>query len=153
MAQQIQLAQAAKGSGLRVILLTHHDGVNIDTRLQETNVQSLWNQIITRLDGKGPDFWYWGHVHAAMAYLPIPSDTGSVIARCVGHGGIPWVPFKSIVGLGNNDKIRLEWAETTYDHSDPSRALNGFVLLTFNGAQLIEEFRDEYGNLRHSHTF
>ena len=34
------------------------------------------------------------------------------------------------------------------DVDEPARALNGFLVLRLRGDQIVEEFRDENGNLR-----
>jgi len=34
------------------------------------------------------------------------------------------------------------------DVDEPARALNGFLVLRLRGDQIVEEFRDESGNLR-----
>jgi hypothetical protein len=67
-----------------------------------------------------------------------------VFARCIGHGGIPYAPFKEPFRPG------IDWAETTLagDPRETRRALNGFAVLRLNGATLTEELWDEQGNRR-----
>jgi hypothetical protein len=109
----------------------------------------LWNQVLHATDG-GPDYWYWGHVHAGYALAPFPIGGGrNLMARCVGHCGVPWLPFAAETGLGA-DGFKLDWAENRLanDVEEPARALNGFLVLRLGGDKLVEEFHDENGNLR-----
>jgi hypothetical protein len=71
------------------------------------------------------------------------------MARCVGHCGVPWLPYAAESGLGANG-FTLEWGENrkANDVEEPARALNGFLVLRLRGDQIVEEFRDENGNLR-----
>ena len=83
-----------------------------------------------------------------MAPFPIGGGR-NLMARCVGHCGVPWLPFAAETGLGAAG-FTLEWAENrnAKDVEEPARALNGFLMLRLSGDQLVEEFRDENGNLR-----
>lgn len=145
-----EVGAAARAAGKRIIVLTHHQPIDLDLDNQATKLLSpLWDQVTTALDG-GPDYWYWGHVHAGIAYEPALSPQGtSVLGRCVGHGGVPYAPFPPVDQL-NNGPVKVAWVETekANDPNEERRALNGFVLLTLDGAQITEEFRDENGNLR-----
>ncbi|HVA84043.1 MAG TPA: metallophosphoesterase [Candidatus Binataceae bacterium] len=145
------LTQAARQSGRRVILLTHHAGVDVEpaNSAVKVTVANLWSQVLHAMGG-GPDYWYWGHVHAGYALAPFPIAGGrKLMARCVGHCGVPWLPFSAESGLGAGG-FTLEWGENrnANDVDEPSRALNGFLVLRLSGNQLVEEFRDENGNLR-----
>jgi hypothetical protein len=145
------MGQAARRAGKKVALLTHHHGIDLDPDLNlVTYQQPLWDQVNRALDG-GPDYWYWGHVHAGIGYKSVASGGRSVLARCVGHGGVPYAPFPNPANLGDN-AVKVDWAETTRanDPDEERRALNGFMLLSFDGPHLLEEFRDENGNVRHS---
>jgi hypothetical protein len=103
--------------------------------------------------GGGPDYWYWGHVHAGYALAPVALAGGrNLMARCVGHCGVPWLPFGAESGLSGNG-FELQWGENrkANDVDEPSRALNGFLVLRLRGDQIVEEFLDENGNLRWQH--
>ena len=145
------LTQAARQAGRRVILLTHHAGVDVEPAgsAVKVTVADLWNQVL-HATGGGPDYWYWGHVHAGYALTPFPIAGGrNLMARCVGHCGVPWLPFSAETGLSANG-FTLEWGEnrTANDVDEPARALNGFLMLRLRGDQIVEEFRDENGDLR-----
>ncbi len=139
----------ARAQGKRLVLLTHHHGLDIDPeRNRVTYEQHLWDQV-RKLFGGGPDFWYWGHVHAGIAFEPVTVDGKQVRVRCVGHGGVPYAPFPDPQTLGDQG-VKVKWAETgkAEDPAEMRRALNGFVTLSFDGPHLTEEFRDEKGNVR-----
>ena len=145
------LTRAARQAGRRVILLTDHAGADVEPAgsTLKVTVANLWNQVLHATDG-GPDYWYWGRVHAGYALAPFPVAGGrTVMARCVGHCGVPWLPFSAESGLGGNG-FKLEWGENrkANDVDEPARALNGFLVLRLRGDQIVEEFRDENGNLR-----
>jgi hypothetical protein len=145
------LTQAARQAGRRVILLTHHAGVDVEPAgsAVKVTVANLWSQVLHAMGG-GPDYWYWGHVHAGYALAPFPIAGGrNLMARCVGHCGVPWLPFGAERGLGGSG-FTLEWGENrkANDVDEPARALNGFLVLRLSADQLVEEFRDETGNLR-----
>ena len=59
------------------------------------------------------------------------------------------VAVRAETGLSANG-FTLEWGEnrTANDVDEPARALNGFLMLRLRGDQIVEEFRDENGNLR-----
>jgi Calcineurin-like phosphoesterase len=145
------LTRAARQAGRRVILLTHHAGVDIEPAgaAVKVTVADLWDQVLHATDG-GPDYWYWRHVHAGYALAPFPVAGGrNLMARCVGHCGVPWLPFGAERGLGGSG-FPLEWGENrkANDVEEPARALNGFLVLRLGADKLFEEFRDENGNLR-----
>ena len=145
------LVRAARQAGRRVILLTHHAGVDVEPAGAgvKVTVANLWNQVLRATDG-GPDYWYWGHVHAGYALAPVPVAGGrSLMTRCVGHCGVPWLPFAAESGLGGNG-FTLEWGENrkANDVDEPARALNGFLVLRLSGNRIVEEFRDENGAVR-----
>ncbi|MGO9605547.1 MAG: metallophosphoesterase family protein [Candidatus Binataceae bacterium] len=135
----------------RIILLSHHDAVDVDRRTNEVEWKhQLWDQVVNAMDGVGPDYWYWGHVHAGIVFKPITTpNNGSVLARCVGHGGIPFEPYKTAVGLGDGT-IGAEWVENrlAHDPDEDKRALNGFVVVRLDGPNISGEFRDEDGNVQ-----
>jgi hypothetical protein len=71
------------------------------------------------------------------------------MARCVGHWGVPWLPFGAESGLGASG-FKLEWGENRKADGvdEPARARNGFLVLRLHGDQIVEEFRDETGTRR-----
>jgi calcineurin-like phosphoesterase family protein len=140
------LATAARGAGKRVIVMTHHQGLNLHDDSGNVTAEDLWQQMIGAVGGDGPDYWYWGHVHAGIAFQP--GCLGAKLrARCVGHGGIPYAPFDQKYA---QPTVNVAWAETVKagDPDEPRRALNGFAVLRLDGKQITEELRDENGQVR-----
>lgn len=135
--------QAAKGK--RVIVLTHHDGLVADgssPELAADTAPRLWDQVISAFPaGSGPAYWYWAHVHSAIAYTPQPP--GNVRCRCAGHGALPQGDPTAAL----KDKPNVTWFESrpAHDPDIPERVLNGFVALSLNGPELKEAFYDENG--------
>ena len=140
----------------KVIVLTHHNGTNIEG----TAPLSLWHEV-TSAFGKAPDFWYWGHIHNAIVYSAhsFPAQQG-VQARCVGHGAIP---FGVAYGLQNPDGSNKpsiayfahELLSSVFPHTDvqqANRVLNGFMLLTLKADAITEELIDQMGVVRWSQT-
>jgi len=137
-----------QNAGKRVILLTHHDGFDVDPLTGAVTFKPLYQVVIQHLKEVRDFFWYWGHVHTGIAYKQIILNRNSTFsARCVGHGAIPYTPFpEDFNRLGNRD-VRVLWAEKRPANSaEPPRAFNGFLLLTLSGADLREEFYDELGH-------
>jgi hypothetical protein len=130
------------GSPKRIIVLTHHEPIEYDGK----QVNPLLSQVVGAI-GRAPDFWYWGHVHGVAEFNAVPLARGQMLGRCVGHGAVPY----------ERDPMTpaLVWTEDTLakDAASPSRALNGFVVLTFDGPNLNEEFWSELGVVRRCNSF
>jgi hypothetical protein len=142
-----ELLNDPRHAGKRLMLLTHHDGFDVD--VGKVSEKKLYGQIIGLLGNNRDCLWYWGHVHAGIAYKPIrvPGNT-TIRARCVGHGGVPYPPFGALDRLGSGD-FRVEWAEQENAITgDRRRAWNGFMRLTLKGRNIREEFYDEHNRLR-----
>lgn len=143
----VDLLGRAEHQHKRLMILTHHDGFDVDIgRVKEKNLL----REITQLIGKTRDcLWYWGHVHAGIAYKPIRlADNVFLRARCVGHGGVPYAPFGELPSYGSGDHA-IEWAEQEKATTgDPRRALNGYMILTLKGKEITEQFYDECGRRR-----
>jgi hypothetical protein len=131
----------------RLILLTHHDGFDVD--VGKVKQKHLF-QVMTNFIGNTRDcLWYWGHVHAGIAYKPIQLAQNIFLrARCVGHGGVPYAPFGELSEYGTPE-YSIEWAEQEKAGTgDRRRALNGYMMLTLNGRGIKEQFFDENGRAR-----
>jgi hypothetical protein len=116
-------------------------------------MRPLYNEATQVLRDVRDWWWYWGHVHDVVIYERIPlGSNSSVTPRCVGHGAIPYLPARPDVDKLGTDKFRVQWAESDLArrNGDPKRAPNGFALVTLTGANLHEEFYDEFGRLRWS---
>jgi hypothetical protein len=128
----------AQLNGKRLILLTHHNG--LDETGSTTN--TLWDQVMGAYPaGGGPAYWYWGHVHVAAVYKP--QGPGNTLCRCLGHGGLP---------RGNPTELATSnaiWYEnrSANDPDIPQRILDGFVMLKLDGANIQEVYYDENGGV------
>ena len=100
--------------------------------------------------------WYWGHEHNGIVYSA-NAASGSILARCVGHGAIP---FGNGPGLaqkmnpppGGTATIDY-YAHTPLTGGDPeqaNRVLNGFAMIDLvnnsKGTSVTETFVDQDGN-------
>ncbi|HEX8561298.1 MAG TPA: metallophosphoesterase [Pyrinomonadaceae bacterium] len=119
----------------RVIVLTHHNGLSYDGSVEFT---PFWDQINEALNGD-PAAWYWGHVHNGVAYKSPTVTDRKTLARCVGHGAIPYGDQFGTAGSGRVDY---------YAHTPapaPPRVLNGFALLTIDSNGVVTEEFYELG--------
>lgn len=135
-AQTAWLKTVTAGWQGKIMLLSHHQGYAMDG----SATTPLYQEVVAAL-GREPDYWYWGHLHNVICYR----QQGKLLARCVGHGAIPYGPAKVLDG-----KPQVAWAETRSadDSQYPERVLNGFVRLELNGEALTEIFYDENGYQR-----
>jgi hypothetical protein len=137
----------------RVILMTHHDGFDVDPSSGKVTIKPLYRQITALMQNVKDWWWYWGHVHTAIAYRRIFfTNNSAVTPRCVGHGAIPYMPFPRDFSRLGGGIVAVEWTETDLarDPALPLRAPNGFLLVTLDGADLREEFYDENDRQRWS---
>ena len=140
-------------AGKRVVLLTHHDGFDVNPGNGKVSRKPLYQRVTGEFGEVSDWWWYWGHVHTAITYGRLFFDRNSSLsARCVGHGAIPFEPFARDLNRLGDGEVRVEWAETDLARNggDSRRAPNGFLLLTLKGAELREEFYDELGRQRWS---
>jgi hypothetical protein len=118
----------------KVIVMTHHNALSYDGLAEGT---TYWNQITSALNGD-PAAWYWGHVHDGVAYKSPTVTQRKTLARCVGHGA---VPYAEAFGLASSSQVDY------YAHTPaptPPRVYNGFALLTIAAKGLItEEFYEQ----------
>lgn len=137
----------------RVILLTHHDGFDVNPATRAVSRKPLWGGVTGEMSGVRDWWWYFGHVHAPIVYKRIFfRNNSSVSARCVGHGAVPYEPFPPDLARLGDGEVVVQWAETDLARNggDSRRAPNGFLLVTLKGAEIREEFYDELGRQRWS---
>ncbi|MGH9972188.1 MAG: metallophosphoesterase family protein [Pyrinomonadaceae bacterium] len=129
-------SEGQKLSPDKVIVLTHHNGLSYDGLVEVT---PYWDQVSSALNGD-PAAWYWGHVHDGVAYKSPTVTNRKTLARCVGHGA---VPYGDAFGLASS--VQVDY----YAHTPaplPLRVLNGFVLLTIDSNGVVTEEFYEQGN-------
>jgi hypothetical protein len=135
----LQKATEAQTNGKKLIVLTHHNGLN--DAGNTSNV--LFEQVINAFPGGGgPAYWYYGHEHIAAVYKPF-GPTG-ILCRCCGHGALPWGQSSDLANSPN-----VVWYEhrTANDPDIPERVFNGFVVLSLDGPNIQETFYDENGGV------
>ena len=155
-AHQLPFLAAMARRGKPILLFTHHNGLELDGA-----PTPLWSQVMSAFPGgAGPVSWYWGHVHAGVAY----QERDGVLGRCAGHADVEHARDECCAG-----HAAIPWARASrlaQDPADPDmpnpsvawyedrlaggpgdgvRLLNGFVLLQLEGAGLTETFYDEDG--------
>ncbi len=139
---QLNFLKAQVAKGKKIIVLTHHNGLSQDG----TSKTTLWSQVMSAFPANaGPAYWYWGHVHAGVAYQPVGNGAAKVLARCCGHGGLPCGQASEMV----DKQATVLWYENRLAH-DPDiqeRVLDGFAMLDLQGPQLQEVFYDENGGV------
>jgi len=133
-----QKAQEAQVSGKRLILLTHHNGLNDTGTAQNT----LFNQVADLLPVGGAVYWYYGHEHMAVVYMP--QEPAGLLCRCCGHGALPWGQSSDLANGAN-----VIWYEhrNAGDPDIPHRVFNGFAVLKLDGPNIQETFYDENGGV------
>lgn len=137
----------AQNRGKRVIVLTHHDGFDVDPFTGKVSTKPLYNAVVGELSNVKDWFWYWGHVHTVIVYNQIQVGNSNVSTRCLGHGGIPYAPFPADYARLGDAQVKVKWAETRLagNGGNPNRAPNGYMLLTLSGRDIQEELYDELG--------
>ena len=131
-----------------LIVLTHHNALNTAGTAFVANPKSgsLWTNLISALNGRPPDFWYWGHLHNGIVYKSVPWDarTGpapSTRCRCVGHSALPF--GRAYYLDRQRDNVDYVAETGLADPVLPAQSLrvkNGWVLLTIGADGLREEF-------------
>lgn len=124
---------ASKGQGRKIMVLSHHQGLDISGQQQT----ALYKQVVAAL-GRVPDYWYWGHLHNGICYAPKDGMYG----RCIGHGAIPYGVTRELKG-----NPQVLWSETLSadDPNYPLRVRNGYVRVKLSGSQISEDFIGETG--------
>jgi Calcineurin-like phosphoesterase len=132
-------AEEALLKGKKVIVLTHHNGM--DDPGEKTN--TLFQQVTNAFpNNAGPTYWYWGHQHLGVVYQPQgPAD---IRCRCCGHGALP---CGVATGLENCPHVIWHEKRIANDPDIPERVLNGFAMLTLDGPNIVEAFYDETGTV------
>lgn len=141
---QIHWAQhVVAGAGDRkIFVMTHHQGLSFEG----TETNELWDQVVVALNGRAPDYWYWGHIHNGVVYgaKETTAADGSTVmahARLCGHGAIPFGKATF------SDAASIEYfAHTPTDNADfPKTVRNGYAVVKFDGPNIVEEFWEEDG--------
>lgn len=146
---QIGFIQGLNPGNKRVLVLTHHNGLlytGKKPRPTGKKKETLWDQVCKAL-GKPPEVWYWGHIHNGIVYSS-QSQAGSTLARCCGHGSLPFGDAYGLHGSGGQPIPEVSY----YAHTplpDPEappqkyRVLNGFATVRLVKGQITERFYEQ----------
>lgn len=139
----LEEARAARTSGRRLLLLSHHQLFSA----YELPSRKLFEQLRPALETERIGAWFWGHEHRCMQFDPIDHvDAG----RCVGHGGVP-----VYMAHGANDSYPApgSYEYRAYLADGLERwALFGFAVLDFHGQKIDVRYIDENGYQHRSET-
>lgn len=133
-----KLRDDGKLEGKKVIILTHHNGLEYDGTWGSS--RTLWRDVATAL-GRNPDYWYWGHIHLGAVYSPaaLSGLEGTTRARCIGHSAIPYGDPWGLATAGST----VDWYERCPRPAGHRRARNGFAMLTLSSSTLSEAIYQE----------
>lgn len=137
---QIAMLQAAVDSKKRIMLLSHHNPIDITGATPGI----LWTQVLGAMGKTHPDYWYWGHQHNGVVY-PTGGVTGSVACRCLGNAAIP---IGNASWLANNPNVS---AYTNKPLANPTpqqglRVMNGYAILEFGLDTVSEQWYYQDGS-------
>ncbi|MFW2332638.1 metallophosphoesterase family protein [Ilumatobacter sp.] len=136
--EQLEFLAGQAKSGKRLILLTHHQGIDETTAKYNDPLHTkIVDCVEQNRPGSEPWYWYWGHIHAGYVHT---DEAAPYRGRCAGHGAIPWGNARGLRGLEG-----IKWYEQTKSQIGDHRVTNGFALLTLSGDTLKEQFVDEKG--------
>jgi hypothetical protein len=130
------VAEAARGSNRKLLLLSHHQLYSS----YESQGEELAEELRPTLASGRIRAWFWGHEHRCMLYEP---HGGVTYGRCIGHGGVP-----VYMSHGENDPYP---APGTYEYRGYMKdglekwALFGFSVLDFDGPRITVRYIDENG--------
>ncbi|MCF3648948.1 metallophosphoesterase family protein [Synoicihabitans lomoniglobus] len=127
--------QQAMATGKKVILMTHHCGMNVTG----SATTPLWQNVSDALGGHMPAYWYWGHEHNGIVYGPGAACGDKIECRCLGNAAIP-IGNSSWLQAANKSAVRF-YTDAPLDQPTPPQALrvkNGFALLELSHSGLTE---------------
>jgi Calcineurin-like phosphoesterase len=144
---QIEFLRAFKDKQ-HLIVLTHHNALTTSGSAIALNEKSgsLWANVVSALDGRCPDFWFWGHVHNGIVYKAVPWDARQgpqpvTKCRCLGHGGLPFGRAYYLDDQpGNVEYFSSAPMGSPLDPYQSLRVRNGWAMLTIGPSSLEEEF-------------
>jgi hypothetical protein len=124
--QQIDwLNRVVMGAGDRkIVLFSHHQPFS----LFEKPSAKLAQQIGQVFHGKKQSVhaWYWGHEHRGVILDPMPAWNGTLLGRCVGHGGYP--AFRDKFGDAPTETFHEVEAVVFRRRANPKLKASGLVL-------------------------
>jgi hypothetical protein len=139
------------GAGKKVMLFSHHQ---IFSQLDHQGPK-LAKSIGSLLIGKKIDYWYWGHEHRCVLYDR--HDGYNLVARCVGHGGMPQTRGPEQVAPAEDSIANVTWRRLGKKVGVPSALIldgpndyipgqekgyspHGFLTVSLSGKQAQETY-------------
>jgi hypothetical protein len=132
------VAQVAKASDRKLVLLSHHQLVTVYDHDDIGPV--LTAKLGPVLDSGRVTAWWWGHEHRCVGF---EATHGVKFSRCIGHGGVPVLQTHTA-----DEKPTAPWAwePSGYLESGGQRwALFGFAVFDLDGDRIQVRYRDEHG--------
>ncbi|MGD1092238.1 MAG: metallophosphoesterase [Bryobacteraceae bacterium] len=142
----------AKAGARRVMVFSHHQ---LYSQL-DSQGPNLAEKLGSLLYDKAIHFWYWGHEHRCVLYDVHPSY--NLVARCIGHGGMPqrrgseknapvdsqmgdaiWRTLPAKKGIAPSAVI-LDGRNTCIKGEEDTYSPHGYVTLQFSGTKLHEKY-------------
>lgn len=150
--EQVRWLEVVVGesTGTRIILFSHHQ---LFSQLDSQGIR-LAAKLGKLLAQKIISMWYWGHEHRCVLYDPHPQF--GLIARCIGHGGMPQrrgdetnAPAEEKKGdaiwrrlpekkPGIPSALVLDGRNAFIKGKEDTYSPHGYITLEFNGANLHE---------------
>jgi predicted phosphodiesterase len=135
----------------RVIIFSHHQ---LYSQL-EGQGEALATKLGSLLHDKAIDFWYWGHEHRCVLY-DVHKDF-NLVARCIGHGGMPQqrgdekkAPIDSQIGevawrklaakTAVPSAIILDGPNPYINGSEATYSPHGYMTIELSGKKLHETY-------------
>jgi hypothetical protein len=141
----------AKAENRRVIVFSHHQ---LYSQLDDQG-PNLAEALGSLLHDKAIQFWYWGHEHRCVLY-DNHSDFG-LVARCIGHGGMPQRRGDEVNAPLDSANCGVTWRKLAAKPAVPSAVIldgpnpyikgeedtyspHGYVSLELRGKKLHETY-------------
>lgn len=129
-----------------IVLLSHHQYYSQFDSLHERAARQL-SELIGR-----PVLWFWGHEHRLAIYGKHATRKGRLEAygRCLGHGGLPIEDVDEPPKRDGTHQVGLvlydRRVRTSIGRDRTAVGFNGYAVLSFDGKDLIVEYRDGEGD-------
>ena len=142
---QLAFLNKAAQSGKNIVLLTHHNPIDITgASIVGPPTNNLLSQVTGALNSNPPKYWYWGHQHNGVVYTG-ESKGGKILCRCLGNAAIP---IGNAAWLHNNPNVSFY---TNKPLANPTtnqqlRVMNGFAVLEFTENDVTEKWYYEDGS-------
>ena len=142
----------------KVILFSHHQ---LYSQLDDQG-EKLAGKLGPLLHSKAIDYWYWGHEHRCVLYDPHPYM--NLVARCIGHGGMPQqrgdernAPAQAKAGdvvwrklaakTGVPSALILDGPNPYITDDKDTYSPHGYLTLEFNGKEVHETYLSPDGEV------